>query len=213
MKIKKLEKVPLIICVGRNYRKHAEEMNSSIENDPVIFFKPSTSFINKDIIPIPLSLGILHYEVELTVLMKSGGRCINKTSANDHIWGYGIGIDFTLRELQNKFKERRLPWELSKGFDNSAYISEFIEKSNIPDIGNIDIKLYKNGNLVQNSNTNEMIFSIERIIEHTSKFISIKNKYLIMTGTPSGVGPVQDGDMLKMELGDILERTVHIKRK
>ena len=186
-----------IICIGRNYASHAKELNNPIPEEPVIFMKPDSSIIrNNQPFFIPDFSTDVHHEVELVVKIHKLGKHIDKKFANKYYHEIGIGIDFTARDLQSKMKEKGLPWEKAKGFDGSAPLGKFVPKSTFSDIENINFHLDINGKRVQTGNTSNMLFSIDTIIEHVSKYFTLKIGDLIYTGTPEGVGPVKAGDRL-----------------
>jgi len=186
-----------IICIGRNYANHAKELNNPIPEEPVIFMKPDSSLIrNNQPFFIPDFSTDVHHEVELVVKINKLGKHIDKKFAHKYYNEIGIGIDFTARDLQSKLKEKGLPWEKAKGFDGSAPLGKFVPKSTFSDIENINFHLDINGKRVQTGNTSNMLFSIDTIIEHVSKYFTLKIGDLIYTGTPEGVGPVKIGDRL-----------------
>ena len=187
-----------IICIGRNYADHAKEMQSSVPTEPVVFMKPDTALLrNNEDFYIPEFSEEVHYELEIVVRINKVGKYIAKEFAHRYYDEIGLGIDFTARDLQRKFKEKGLPWEKAKAFDHSAAISPvFLEKNNL-NLQNIDFQLLKNGKIVQKGNSKDMIFSIDEIISHVSKFFTLKIGDLIFTGTPSGVGKINEGDRLE----------------
>ena len=185
-----------IICIGRNYLKHAEEMGKSITKDPIFFLKPDTSLITKrQPFFLPNFSENIHYEAELVYKIKKVGKSINPIFSKDYYDKVGLGIDFTARDLQAKCKSNGHPWEIAKSFDQSALVGEhFFDVSSIKDL---NFSLLKNGETVQKGNANEMVFNIDQIISYISKFITLKIGDLIFTGTPSGVGSVKIGDNLE----------------
>lgn len=190
-----------IICIGKNYAAHAKEMNSAVPSDPVFFMKPDTSLLQKGHdFYYPDFTKNLHHEIEVVYKVGKMGKHIAPEFALKYISEVGIGIDFTARDLQDKAKEKSLPWEIAKAFDNAAVIcNEFIPIAEIT-TNNIHFHLDVNGKTVQSGNTSDMIFSIEQIIAYVSKFITLKTGDLIFTGTPEGVGAVQKGDVLSLFL-------------
>jgi 2-keto-4-pentenoate hydratase/2-oxohepta-3-ene-1,7-dioic acid hydratase in catechol pathway len=186
-----------IICIGRNYVAHAQELNNAIPTEPVIFIKPQTALLknNEDFYYPELSKDI-HYECEVVFRIGKSGKHIAEKFAHQYIDGIGLGIDFTARDLQEKQKQKGLPWEIAKAFDNSAVIGKFKNTEGV-DLDNIDFKLLLNENIVQESNNNLCLFSIAKIIAYTSQFFTLQQGDLIFTGTPEGVGPVKIGDNLK----------------
>jgi len=191
-----------IICVGRNYGEHAKELGNEIPEDPVIFMKPDTALLKKGSdFYIPEFSDDIHYELEVVLKISKGGKYIQKENASKHYDEIGLGIDFTARDLQSKLKGKGLPWELAKGFDGSAVVSDFVSKDNY-DLENLNFSLIKNNEKVQDGNTSEMIFSPEDIIAFASQYFTLRVGDLIFTGTPKGVGKVSENDLLEAYLAD-----------
>jgi len=185
-----------IICVGRNYLKHIEELANLVPEEPVIFIKPDSALLrNNAPFFIPEFSKEIHYEVELVIKIKKLGRHIPLNFASDYIDSIALGIDFTARDKQNELKSKGLPWEKAKGFDHSAVISKFI--STPENLSNINFRLEKNGEIVQYGNSSQMLNGIPELISHISEYFTLKIGDYIYTGTPEGVGPVQSGDRLK----------------
>ncbi|WP_027420476.1 fumarylacetoacetate hydrolase family protein [Crocinitomix catalasitica] len=185
-----------IICIGRNYSDHAKEMNASLPTSPLFFFKPDTAILKTRDFYYPEFTNDLHYEIELVVKISKVGKHITVENAPNYYNEIGLGIDFTARDIQQECKEKGLPWEKAKAFDNSAVLSAtFLNKKNI-DLNNINFGLALNGETVQSGNSCDMIFSIDYIISYISQFVTLKTGDLIYTGTPKGVGPVKIGDKL-----------------
>ncbi len=190
-----------IICVGRNYSEHIKELNNTASEEPIIFFKPDTSILkNNAPFYYPEISNDIHYEAELVIRIAKEGKNIEERFAHKYYEEIGVGIDFTARDLQDKAKEKGLPWALAKGFKGSAPVSGFVPKSKFPDINNVGFSLKQNGVLKQKGNSSLMIHSIDKVISFISKYITLKNGDLIYTGTPSGVGPVKIGDVLELFL-------------
>lgn len=186
-----------IICIGRNYAKHIEELASERPTEPVVFMKPDSAVLlkkNPFIIP-PFSENI-HYEVELLVKINRIGKFIDQKFAHKYYNEIGLGIDFTARDLQNELKEKGLPWEKCKAFDGSAVIGKFCDKSEL-DLKQIEFQLIKNGNVVQDGNSSQMLWKIDELIAYVSQFFTLKIGDIIFTGTPAGVGRVAANDELK----------------
>ncbi len=197
------EKIPVgkIVCVGRNYAEHAKEMKSDIPESPVIFLKPPTAIIaNGGRVLIPAISKDVHHEVEMTVLIGEGGKDIPRDRALKHVAGYGIGLDMTLRDVQAEAKRKSLPWTLSKGFDTSAPLSEFVPASSIGDPHNLNVTLSVNGSVRQQSNTRHFIFKVDHLIAFISQVISLERGDVLYTGTPEGVAQVVSGDKLEARL-------------
>jgi acylpyruvate hydrolase len=192
-----------IICIGLNYRKHAVEMGSKIPDVPVVFLKPDSSILkNNKPFFLPGFSENIQYEVEVVIKISKLGKGISAKFAPRYFSEVTLGIDITARDLQSRQKASGLPWEISKGFDGSAPIGSFIPVNSLSDIGNLDFRLEINNKVVQQSNTSDMIFSINQIIEYVSKFFTLKTGDLIFTGTPSGVGQLKRNDNLVAYLGD-----------
>ncbi len=191
-----------IICIGRNYAEHAKELGNEIPESPVIFMKPDTAVLKKGSdFYIPEFSNDVHYELELVLKISKGGKYIQEENADKYYDEIGLGIDFTARDLQSELKGKGLPWELAKGFDGSAVLSEFYKKEDF-DMKNINFSLMKNKEQVQNGNTSLMIFSPEKIIAFVSQYFTLKVGDLIFTGTPKGVGKVSENDILEAFLED-----------
>lgn len=189
-----------IICIGRNYSEHAKELGNEVPEDPVIFMKPDTAVLKKGSdFYIPEFSDDVHYELEVVLKISKGGKYIRKEAASKHYEEIGLGIDFTARDLQSKLKNKGLPWELAKGFDGSAVLSDFVSKENY-DLQNLNFSLAKNQELVQNGNTKDMIFSFDDIISFASQYFTLRVGDLIFTGTPQGVGKVMENDFLEAYL-------------
>ena len=187
-----------IICIGRNYVAHAKELNNEVPDEPVFFMKPDSSLLrNNDPFYIPDWTNDVHHEIELVLKINRIGKNIEKRFAHRYFDEIGLGVDFTARDVQQKLKEKGLPWEKAKAFDQAAVLGNtFIKKEELNDAANIQFKLNINGDLVQDGNSNLMIFSFDDIISHISKYVTLKIGDLIYTGTPAGVGPVKIGDRL-----------------
>ena len=187
-----------IICIGRNYIKHINELENDKPDEPVFFLKPDTAIQPKGHpFFIPDFSNNIHYEIELVLKINKTGKHIEEQFAHKYYSEIGLGIDFTARDIQQYCKEEGLPWEKAKGFDGSAQIShKFINKSEL-ELANINFSLLKNEEEVQKGNSKDMIFSFDKIISYISKFYTLKIGDLIYTGTPEGVNKVQKGDTLK----------------
>lgn len=202
-----------IIAIGRNYAAHIAELNNERPSEPVIFLKPDTAILrNNDPFYYPEFSNNIHYEVELLLKISKNGKYIEKKFADKYFDEIGVGIDFTARDLQQKCKEKGLPWEVAKGFNGSAPIStNFKSKSEFADLTNINFSLNQNDALKQSGNTSLMLFDFGDIIEYVSKFFTLKKGDIIFTGTPAGVGPVAIGDKLTAYIEDEKMLEVEIK--
>ena len=187
-----------IICIGRNYAEHIKELENEKPTDPVIFLKPDTSIlVKKQPFFIPDFSNDVHYEVEILVRINKVGKYIDKKFAHKYYDEIGLGIDFTARDLQNKLKEKGLPWEKAKAFDGAAVIGDWIPVKDIKDVNAIEFSLKKNDTIVQLGNTCHMLWKIDELIEYISKYFTLKIGDIIFTGTPAGVGKVITNDKLK----------------
>ena len=201
-----------IICIGRNYANHAIELGNTISSEPVFFLKPDTAISPKGHpFFIPDFSSNVHYEVELVIKINRLGKHIQESFAHKYYQEIGLGIDFTARDVQEEVKAKGLPWEKAKGFDGSAVISRsFIPKEEL-DLNNIDFTLEKNGDTVQVGNSKDMLFNFDKIIAYISQFYTLKIGDLIYTGTPAGVGQLNNGDILKGFIG--MQKMFEVKVK
>lgn len=192
-----------IICIGRNYAKHAEELKHEVPTEPVFFMKPDSALLldNKPFF-LPDFSKEIHHEIELVIKINRLGKNIEAKFANRYYDEIGLGIDFTARDVQRQLIEKGLPWEKAKAFDSSAVLGKFIPKEEILDIRQILFSLKRNGEVVQSGDSQLMIFPFDTIIEHVSKYVTLKIGDLIYTGTPAGVGPVAIDDRLEGFIGD-----------
>ncbi len=186
-----------LICIGRNYTDHIEELENERPTDPVIFMKPDTAILlKKQPFFIPDFSDDVHHEVEVLVKIKKVGKYIEKKFANKYYDEISLGIDFTARDLQRSLKKKGLPWEKAKAFDGAAVIGSWVSKKEYGDVDNIDFHLEKNGEVVQEGNTRLMLWKIDELIEYVSKYFTLKIGDVIFTGTPAGVGAVKQEDIL-----------------
>lgn len=188
-----------IICIGRNYVAHAEELKNEVPEEPVFFMKPDSSLLrNNDPFFIPEWTSDVHHEIELIIKISRLGKSIDKRFAKRYYKEIGLGIDFTARDVQSQLKAKGLPWEKAKAFDRAAVLgSQFISVDDLPDREHIGFRLDVNGRTVQTGDSGLMIFDFDTIIAYVSKFVTLKIGDLIYTGTPAGVGPVNSGDHLE----------------
>ena len=201
-----------IICVGRNYVDHIKELNNNKPKEPVLFLKPQTAIINKgQPFFIPSFSNEVHYELEVIIKINRLGRFIENKFSHKYYDEIGLGIDFTARDLQLELKKNGLPWEKAKAFDGSCLIGDWKNKKDFNNIDNIDFRLTKNDEIVQNSNTSLMLWKVDELIEYISKFFTLKIGDIIFTGTPAGVGKVQLNDKLKGYMNDNELLSINIK--
>lgn len=186
-----------IICIGRNYVDHAKELNNPVPKSPLVFMKPPSALLtdNKAFYHPDFSADI-HYELEVVLRIKKNGKAIQPPFASSYYDQIGLGIDFTARDLQDQCKEKGHPWEIAKAFDHSAVISPFVDLDNY-DRSAIKFQLYKNGVVVQDGNTADLIFDFDFLISYVSKYFTLQQGDYIFTGTPAGVGPITIGDTLE----------------
>ncbi|MCY4159907.1 MAG: fumarylacetoacetate hydrolase family protein [Bacteroidetes bacterium] len=187
-----------ILCIGRNYAKHAAEMNSSIPKKPMIFLKPPTAIIREpESILLPRMSSDVHHEVELVAMIGQEGRNIPVKTALKHVAAYAIGLDMTARDLQLEAKKKGNPWSICKGFDTFAPLGNLIPAAEVGDPQALTLTLKVNGGVTQDGYTRDMIFSVAQLISYCSQIFTLERGDLLYTGTPEGVGPVGRGDILE----------------
>jgi len=187
-----------IICIGRNYVKHIEELQNERPDEPVVFMKPDSAVLLKQHpFVIPEFSEDIHHEVEILVKINKVGKYIDSKFAHKYYDEIGLGIDFTARDLQSKLKEKGLPWEKAKSFDGSAVIGDFLPKKLFNSLENINFELKNNNNTVQKGNTKYMLWKIDELIAHVSQYFTLKIGDIIFTGTPEGVAIVKSNDVLE----------------
>lgn len=192
-----------IFCIGRNYAEHAKELNNAIPSAPVVFMKPATALLteNKDFY-YPNFTKDLHFECELVLRICKNGKAVQEKFATNYYDAITVGIDFTARDLQEQQKAKGLPWEIAKAFDHSAVLGTWLSKDQVAQQESILFSLRKNNELVQQGDTNDLLFSFDKVISYISQFFTLQMGDLIFTGTPSGVGPVAIGDQLSGAIGE-----------
>lgn len=193
-----------IVAVGRNYHEHIKEMHSEKTESPVLFVKPTTALcdINQPL-KIPENMGMVHHEIELAICISDLCRNVSPEQVPDFIAGYGLALDLTLRDIQAEAKKKGLPWAVAKGFDGSCPVTAF-KKRNLKQVQNLDLSLKLNGVQKQSGNTARMIFSIPELISYISGIFTLLPGDIILTGTPSGVGPLNSGDRIEAEIEDLI---------
>ena len=202
-----------ILCIGRNYTRHAVEMSSVIPTVPLVFLKPPSALINPgDEIVLPGVSSDVHHEVELVVRIARQGKSIPREQAMSFVEGYAVGLDLTARDIQAEAKKKGYPWSVAKGFDTFAPLGAFSPVSDIKNPHALDISLSINGNVRQSGNTRDMIFDIPFLIEYLSGIFTLMPGDLIYTGTPEGVGPVEDGDELEAKISCLPVLNVRARR-
>jgi len=187
-----------IVCVGRNYVAHARELGNEVPTDPVIFIKPATALLAAgEAFTIPAFAHEIHYECELVLRIAARASRISSEQAVAHYDAITAGIDFTARDLQQKLKEKGLPWEKAKAFDGAAVVGEWMKAEQFRNKRDIHFCLYKNKSIVQQASTSQMIFDFDTLLSHISEYFTLEPGDLVFTGTPAGVGPVEPGDVLE----------------
>ncbi|MDG1434647.1 MAG: fumarylacetoacetate hydrolase family protein [Saprospiraceae bacterium] len=187
-----------IICIGRNYRDHAKELNNPVPTKPLVFMKPPSALLIKNKpMYIPDFTKNLHFEAEIVLKICKNGKYVQPAFAKKYFKEIAFGIDFTARDIQDQCKAKGHPWEIAKAFDNSAALSEFISLENVNQEEGIKFQMKKNGEVVQDGNTKDLIFDFNFLICYVSKFFKLQMGDMIFTGTPAGVGPVEIGDHLE----------------
>jgi 5-carboxymethyl-2-hydroxymuconate isomerase len=200
-----------ILCIGRNYWEHIKELGNAPPEAPVIFIKPASSVIGEgEAVVIPPYSHDCHHEAELALLIGRKGKDIPVDQAMEHIAGYGVGIDLTLRDVQGELKKKGLPWEIAKGFDTACPLSAFVEASKVADPQNLQIRLTVNGEIRQDGNTSMMIHSIPAIVSHMSGSFTLEPGDVILTGTPAGVSRIVSGDTLVAEIPGVATLRVSV---
>jgi len=191
-----------IVAIGRNYAEHIKELSNDAPKEPMFFLKPTTSYIpSGGNVEIPRGV-TAHYEVELGLVVGKTGRDISQADAGAHVAGYALAVDMTARNMQDVVKKKGHPWSAVKGFDTFTPISTYIPKSAVSDPNDLRLTLKVNGVTKQDGNTNQMIFKIPRMLEHISSIMTLEAGDLVLTGTPSGVGPLVPGDHVACTLTD-----------
>ena len=187
-----------IICIGRNYTKHIEELNNERPDEPVVFMKPDSAILlRQHPFVIPEFSEDIHHELEVIVKINKVGKYIEPKFAHKYYDEISIGIDFTARDLQQKLKDKGLPWEKAKAFDGSAVIGDFVSKSDFKSLDNLNFEMTNNGVTVQKGNTSFMLWKIDELIAYVSQFFTLKIGDIIFTGTPEGVAVVRPDDVLE----------------
>jgi 5-carboxymethyl-2-hydroxymuconate isomerase len=201
-----------ILCLGRNYPEHIKEMKAETASNPVVFIKPSTALVGSgEHVVIPPISNDVHHEVELVVVIGRDGRDIPVEKSMEHVAGYAVGLDMTLRDVQSDAKKRGLPWSVAKGFDTSAPLSAPVRADQVSDPHALSIELSVNGTVRQSSNTRHMILRIPGIIAYCSTVFSLEAGDLIFTGTPEGVGRVVPGDRIDARIASVGSLTVGVR--
>ena len=200
-----------IICIGRNYAKHIEELANERPDNPVVFLKPDSAILpNKNPFFIPTFSNDVHYEVEVLIKINRVGKHIALRFAHKYYDEIGLGIDFTARDVQQQCKEKGLPWEKAKAFDGSAVIGNFYNKKDF-NLENLSFQLLKNNEIVQDGNTQSMLWKIDELINYVSQYFTLKKGDIIFTGTPAGVGKVTENDVLLGKIEGLKAFEIRVK--
>jgi 5-carboxymethyl-2-hydroxymuconate isomerase len=187
-----------IVCIGRNYAEHIKELGNKIPDKPVIFIKPASSIVaSGGKIVIPPHSNDCHHEIELAVLIGKAAKNISAKEALDHVTGYAVALDLTLRDVQNTQKEKGLPWEIAKAFDTSCPLSAFVPANQVTDPQNLQLRLAVNGQLRQNGNSRDMMRTVAELLASVSAYFILEEGDILLTGTPAGVGRICSGDQLE----------------
>ena len=202
-----------LLCIGRNYAKHAAEMQSDVPAEPMVFLKPSTALIGQGgRVVLPPQSEDVHHEVELVAVIGRGGKDIAEAQALDYVDGYAAGLDMTARDLQSRAKKAGHPWSVAKGFDTFAPLGQAVPAREVGDPQGLDVRLVINGETRQEGHTRDMIFPVARLVAYCSRIFTLMPGDLLYTGTPEGVGPVKDGDVLEATIGPLPPLRVKVKR-
>ena len=200
-----------LVCAAKNYAKHAAEMKSTLPTEPVVFFKPRTALIGDgEAVVLPAMSNEVHHEVELVALIGRQARRVSEEDALDCVSAYAVGLDMTARDHQAEAKKFAHPWAIAKGFDTFAPLGEFVSKDAVGDVQALDIKLLINGEVRQDGFTGDMVFSVAQLISYCSHVFTLEPGDCLYTGTPDGVGPVHEGDLLEATCTGLPSLTVTV---
>ena len=190
-----------VVCIGRNFARHIEELNNKTPKEPVLFIKPASSIVSlEEPLTLPKDKGSCHFETELALLIGGPNAGLSLPGSATCIAGYGLGLDLTLRDIQEQLKAEGLPWEKAKAFDGACAISRFVKPDVIEDVQNIQLRLTQNGVIRQNGNTSAMITPVSSLLAYINSWFTLQPGDIVLTGTPEGVGPLALGDQLEVEL-------------
>jgi 2-keto-4-pentenoate hydratase/2-oxohepta-3-ene-1,7-dioic acid hydratase in catechol pathway len=202
-----------LLCIGRNYADHAAEMKRDVPDEPMVFLKPATAVIRSGgTVRLPAQSQNVHHEVELVAVIGTEGRNLSREEALDHVAGYAVGLDMTARDLQDEAKAQRHPWSVAKGFDTFAPLGPLAAAGAVGDPQALTLRLRRNGTPTQEASTQDMIFPVAELVAYCSKIFTLTPGDLLYTGTPSGVGPVEDGDTLEATATGLEPLTVSVSR-
>ncbi len=202
-----------LLCIGKNYARHAAEMKSAVPEEPVVFLKPATALVGHGgAVVLPAMSREVHHEVELVAVVGRGGKNIPEADALAHVAAYAVGLDMTARDLQLKAKQKGHPWSIAKGFDTFAPLGDLAPAEAVPDPQALDLRLTLNGAVRQASHTGDMVFPVATLIAYCSRIFTLEPGDLLYTGTPEGVGPVEDGDVLEATATGLPLLRVEVRR-
>jgi len=202
-----------LLCIGRNYADHAAEMERDVPDEPMVFLKPATAVVRSGgTVRLPPQSQNVHHEVELVAVIGTEGRNLSAATALDHVAGYAVGLDMTARDLQDEAKAQRHPWSVAKGFDTFAPLGPLVSAEAVGDPQALTLRLRRNGVTQQEASTEDMIFSVAELVAYCSQIFTLTPGDLLYTGTPSGVGPVDDGDTLEATATGIEPLTISVSR-
>jgi acylpyruvate hydrolase len=202
-----------IICVGKNYARHAAELQSTVPEEPMLFLKPPTALVGPEgTVWLPPQSREVHHEVELVVVIGREGKHIPESEALDYVAGYALGLDMTARDLQQQARQRGYPWTVAKGFDTFAPLGPIVPASAVPDPQRVQLRLQVNGHFRQEGSTADMVFSVRELVAYCSNIFTLQPGDLLFTGTPEGVGPVEDGDVLEASSDLLPAFRVYVRR-
>ncbi|MBA4503317.1 fumarylacetoacetate hydrolase family protein [Marinobacterium marinum] len=194
-----------VVCIGRNYAEHARELNNPVPKEPILFIKPATTVVPMEQpFRIPAHRGAVHFETEMAILIGETLHHANEQQAMHAIAGIGLGLDMTLRDVQDDLKAKGQPWEKSKCFDGACPLSAFLSPASVKDLTDVQIRLSVNGEVRQDGNSAQMLTPVLKLLAYASEWFTLEPGDVVLTGTPAGVGPVLPGDTLRVELVDLL---------
>ena len=202
-----------LLCIGRNYADHAAEMNREAPDEPMVFLKPTSALIRTGgTVELPPQSQEIHHEVELVAVIGKEGKNISRDEVLDHVAAYAVGLDMTARDLQATAKEQRHPWSVAKGFDTFAPLGPLTSAAAVEDPQDLRIRLSVNGEVRQNASTRRLLFPVGELVQYCSQIFTLSPGDLLYTGTPSGVGPVADGDELEATATGLKPLRVSVQR-
>lgn len=200
------------VCVGRNYAAHAKELNNPIPSAPILFHKPANAVVAAaPSFTIPKQQGSVHHELEIALLIGKTLTKANEQQALEAVVGVGLALDLTLRDVQSQLKEKGQPWEMAKAFDGACPVTDFVTPPNDIHWKNLPLSLKRNGQVQQQGNSGDMLFPMIALVAHISQFFTLNPGDLVLTGTPAGVGPLQEGDQLELALSDWILASTQVK--